>query len=127
MTRTITRWRVCIDYRKLNTATRKDYFSLPFIDQILEQLAGHAYYYFLDWYLGYNQIVIAPEDQEKITFSCPYDTFSYRRMRFGLCNTLATFQRCMIAIFHNMVEQIIEVFMDDFQFLPFHLMHVYIT
>ncbi|XP_062093944.1 uncharacterized protein LOC133799979 [Humulus lupulus] len=67
-----TGWRVCIDYRKLNAATRKDHFPFPFIDQMLERLAGHPYYCFLDSYSGYNQIVIAPEDQEKTTFTCPF-------------------------------------------------------
>nr|GEZ26038.1 reverse transcriptase domain-containing protein [Tanacetum cinerariifolium] len=69
-------WRVCIDYRKLNEATRKD--------------------------------------QEKTTFTCPYGTFAYRRMPFGLCNSSSTFQRCMMAIFHDMIEKTMEVFMDDF-------------
>ncbi|KAK0582674.1 hypothetical protein LWI29_028394 [Acer saccharum] len=109
-----TGWRVCIDYRKLNTATRKDHFPLPFIDQMLERLAGHSHYCFLDGYSGYNQIVIAPEDQEKTTFTCPFGTFAYRRMPFGLCNAPGTFQRCMMSIFSDMVEEIIEVFMDDF-------------
>jgi len=113
-TRTITGWRVCMDYRKLNTATRKDHFSLPFIDQMLERLTGHAYYCFLDAYSGYNQIAIAPEDQEKTTFTCPDGTFTYRRMPFGLCDAPATFQRCMMAIFYDIVERIIEVFMNDF-------------
>ncbi|XP_040369382.1 uncharacterized protein LOC121051265 [Rosa chinensis] len=107
-------WRVCIDYRKLNNATRNDHFPLPFIDQMLERLAGHEYYCFLDGYSGYNQIPIAPEDQDKTTFTCPYGTFAYRRMPFGLCNAPATFQRCMISIFSDMVERFIEVFMDDF-------------
>ncbi|XP_026398776.1 uncharacterized protein LOC113294604 [Papaver somniferum] len=71
-TRVTTRWRVCIDYRKLNSSTRKDHFPLPFIDQMLEILAGHSHYYFLDGYYGYNQIPIAPEDQEKTTFTCPF-------------------------------------------------------
>jgi len=61
-TQLLTKIRVCIDYRKLNAATRKDQFPLPFIDQMLERLAGHEYYYFLDGYSGYNQIPIAPED-----------------------------------------------------------------
>ena len=62
--RTVTGWRVCIDYRKLNTATRKNHYPLPFIDQMLDKLARHSHYYFLDGYSGYNQIVIVPEDQE---------------------------------------------------------------
>jgi len=107
-------WKVCIDYRKLNSMTRKDHFPLPFIDQMLERLAGHTYYCFLDGYSGYNQIPIAPEDQEKTTFTCPFGTFAYRRMPFGLCNAPATFQRCMISIFSDMVGRFLEVFMDDF-------------
>ncbi|GJY17057.1 reverse transcriptase domain-containing protein [Tanacetum coccineum] len=112
--RTVTGWRVCIDYRKLNNATRKDHFPLPFIDQMLERLAGHEYYCFLDGFSGYFQIPIAPEDQEKTTFTCPYGTFAYKRMPFGLCNAPATFQRCMTAIFHELIEDSMEVFMDDF-------------
>ncbi|KAJ0616051.1 putative nucleotidyltransferase, Ribonuclease H [Helianthus annuus] len=113
-TRTVTGWRVCIDYRRLNEATRKDHFPLPFIDQMLERLSGHKFYCFLDGFSGYFQIPIAPEDQEKTTFTCPYGTFAYRRMPFGLCNAPATFQRCMVAIFHDMIEKTMEVFMDDF-------------
>ena len=81
---------MCIDYRKLNSVTRKDNFSLSFMDQILERVAGYEFCYFLDGYSGYNQIAIALEDQEKITFTCPFGTFAYRRMPFGLCNALAT-------------------------------------
>ena len=112
--RTVTGWRICIDYRKLNKATRKDHFPLPFLDQMLDRLAGYKYYCFLDGYSGYNQIAIAPDDQEKTTFTCPYGTFAFRRMPFGLCNAPGTFQRCMMAIFSDMVEKTIEIFMDDF-------------
>ncbi|GJT90094.1 reverse transcriptase domain-containing protein [Tanacetum coccineum] len=113
-TRLVTGWRVCIDYRKLNDATRKDHFPLPFMDQMLERLAGNEYYCFLDGFSGYFQIPIDPQDQEKTTFTCPYGTFAYRRMPFGLCNAPGTFQRCMMAIFHDMIEETMEVFMDDF-------------
>ncbi|GJW02824.1 reverse transcriptase domain-containing protein [Tanacetum coccineum] len=113
-TRLVTGWRVCIDYRKLNDATRKDHFPLPFMDQMLERLAGNEYYCFLDGFSGYFQIPIDPQDQEKTTFTCPYGTFAYRRMPFGLCNAPGTFQRCMMAIFHDMIEKTMEVFMDDF-------------
>nr|XP_028961481.1 LOW QUALITY PROTEIN: uncharacterized protein LOC103409283 [Malus domestica] len=113
-TRLTTGWRMCVDYRKINAGTRKDHFPLPFIDQMLERLAGRAFYCFLDGYSGYNQIPVAPEDQEKTTFTCPFGTFAYRRMPFGLCNAPATFQRCMMSIFTGLVEHVVEVFMDDF-------------
>ncbi|GKE41077.1 reverse transcriptase domain-containing protein [Tanacetum coccineum] len=113
-TRLVTGWRVCIDYRKLNEATRKDHFPLPFMDQMLERLTENEYYYFLDGFSGYFQIPIDPKDQEKTTFTCPYGTFTYRRMPFSLCNAPDTFQRCMMAIFHDMIEKMMEVFMDDF-------------
>nr|GEV13325.1 DNA-directed DNA polymerase [Tanacetum cinerariifolium] len=113
-TRLMTGWRVCIDYQKLNEATQKDHFPLPFMDQMLERLAGNKYYCFLDGFSGYIQIPIDPKDQEKTTFTCPYGTFAYKRMPFGLYNAPGTFQRCMMAIFHDMIEQTMEVFMDDF-------------
>ncbi|GJR43170.1 reverse transcriptase domain-containing protein [Tanacetum coccineum] len=114
LTRLVTGWRVCIDYRKLNEANRKDHFPLPFMDQMLERLAENEFYCFLDGFSGYFQIPIDPQDQEKTTFTCPYGTFAYRRMPFGLCNALGTFQQCMMAIFHDMIEKTMEVFMDDF-------------
>nr|GEV84749.1 putative reverse transcriptase domain, zinc finger, CCHC-type, retrotransposon Gag domain protein [Tanacetum cinerariifolium] len=113
-TRQVTGWRVCIDYRKLNNATSKDHFPLPFIDQIVEKLSGQKFYCFLNGYFRYNQIPIHPDDHAKTTFTCPYRTFSFRRMLFGLCNAPATFQRCMMSIFSDMVGESVEIFMDDF-------------
>ena len=106
------RWHICIDYRELNKATLKDYFPLPFIDQVLDTLAGKKYFSFLDGFSGYNQIQIAPEDQDKTTFTCPWGTFSYKVLPFGLCNAPATFQRAVLAIFDNL--EFVEIYMDDF-------------
>nr|GFA07417.1 DNA-directed DNA polymerase [Tanacetum cinerariifolium] len=87
LTRLVTGWRVCIEYQKLNDATRKDHFPLPFMDQMLERLVGNEFYCFLDGFSWYF-IHIDPQDQKKTTFTCPYGTFTYRRMPFGLCNAL---------------------------------------
>nr|GEY11185.1 reverse transcriptase domain-containing protein [Tanacetum cinerariifolium] len=84
--RLVTGWLICIDYRKLNEATRKDHFPLPFMDQMLERLAGNEYYCFLDGFSGYYQNLIDSKDQEKTAFTCPYGMFAYRRMPFGLYN-----------------------------------------
>ncbi|RDY01456.1 Retrovirus-related Pol polyprotein from transposon 17.6, partial [Mucuna pruriens] len=106
--------RVCIDYRKLNQATRKDHFPLPFIDQVMEKLVGKSHYCFLDGFCGYMQINIAPEDQHKTTFTCLFSTFAYTHMPFGLCNAPSTFQCYMMSIFSDLLLDCMEVFMDDF-------------
>ena len=112
--RTTTGWRMCIDYRMLNKVTRKDHFPLPFIDEMLERLAKHSYFCYLDGYSGYHQVPIHLDDQNKTTFTYPYGMFAYRQMSFGLCNAPASFQQCMMAIFSNLIKKIMEVFMDDF-------------
>ena len=103
-----------IGFRKLNKATKKDHYPLPFIDKMLERLSKHTHFCFLDGYSGFSQIPVSKEDQEKTTFTCSFGTFAYRRMPFGLCNAPATFQRCMTAIFSDFCEKIVEVSMDDF-------------
>ena len=112
--RIVTGYRMVIDFRKLNKATRKDDYPLPFIDQMLERLSKHRHFCFQDGYSGFSQIPVAQSDQEKTTFTCPFGTDAYHRMPFGLCNAPATFQRCMTAIFSDFCEKIVEVFMDDF-------------
>ena len=95
----ITEYKMCVDFRKLNKETIKDHHPLPFMEQILDRLASYSYYCSFDAYSGFSQIVIHPEDQEKTTFTCPYGTYSYKRMSFGLCIATSTFQKCMIHIF----------------------------
>ncbi|KAK1647900.1 hypothetical protein QYE76_065705 [Lolium multiflorum] len=106
--RVVVGYRMCIDFRKVNKVTKKDHYPLPFIDQMLERLSKNTHFCFLDGYSGFSQIVVRAKDQEKTTFTCPYGTYAYRRMPFGLCNAPATFQRCMSAIFHGFCEKIVE-------------------
>ena len=75
-----------IDFRKLNKASKKDHYPLPFIDQMLERLSKHTHFCFLDGYSGFSQIHVSADDQSKTTLTCPFNTFAYRRMPFGLCN-----------------------------------------
>lgn len=84
-------WRVCINYREVNKATLKDHFPLPFIDQVLDTLAGKKYFSFIDGFSGYNQIQVTPEYQDKITFTFPWGTYAYLVLPFGLCNAPAIF------------------------------------
>ncbi|RDY09609.1 Retrovirus-related Pol polyprotein from transposon gypsy, partial [Mucuna pruriens] len=81
---------------------------------VLEKLSAKSHYCFLDGFSGYMQIHIALEDQHKTTFTCPFGTFAYSRMPFGLCNAPSIFQHCMINIFSDLLQDCIEVFMDDF-------------
>ena len=99
--RIVTGYRMVIDFRKLIKATKKDHYPLPFIDQMLERLSKQTHFCFLDGYSGFSQIPMSKEDQEKTIFTCPFGTFAYRHMPFGLCNGPATFQRCMMAIFSD--------------------------
>jgi hypothetical protein len=97
---------MCIDFRKVNKVTKKDHYPLPFIDQMLERLSKKTHFWFLDGYYGFSQIAVKKQDQEKTTFICPYGTYAYRHMPFGLCNAPATFQRCMSAIFMGSVKKL---------------------
>ena len=104
---------VCVLTIKNSTRLqRKITFRYP--DEMLERLANHSFFCFLDGYSGYHQIPIHPNDQENTIFTCQYGTYANRRMSFGLCNAPASFLRCMMSIFSDMIEKIMEVFMDDF-------------
>jgi len=108
------RWRIFVNYRELNKATKKDHFPLPFIDQVLDGFAGKKFFSFLDGFSEYNQIQISPEDQDKTTFTCPWGTFAYWVLPFGLCNAPATFQRAVLSILVELVHDAVEIYMDDF-------------
>jgi len=94
-------------------ATKKDHFPWPFMEHIL-RLAERSHYCFLDGYSGSIKVPIAPEDQEKTTFTCAFSTYAFRTMPFDLCNTPATSQRCMMSIFFYFITKIVKVFIDDF-------------
>lgn len=106
--------RICQDFRKLNTVTKKDHFHLPFSDAILKTVIGHECYSFLDGCSGYNQVQIAPQDRSLTTFTVDWGTFAYNVMPFGLCNAPATFQRAMMTTFQKYLQTFIEIFLDAF-------------
>ena len=105
--------RMCVEYQDLNRAGPKDNFPLPHIDVLVDNTANFALFSFMDGFLGYNQIKMALEDMEKMTFVTLWGTFCYKVMSFGLKNTGATYQRAMVALFHDMMHKEIEVYMDD--------------
>lgn len=104
--------RVCTDFRDLNLACLKENYPTPFIDQIIDECAGHKVFSFMDGFFGYNQIQIKEEDKHKTAFICPWGTFAYRKMPFGLKNAWATFQRAMSYAFHD-IKHIVEAYLDD--------------
>jgi len=105
--------RMCVEYQDLNRAGPKDNFPLPHIDVLVDNTANFALFSFMDGFLGYNQIKMALEDMEKMTFVTLWGTFCYKVMSFGLKNVRATYQRAMVALFHDMMHKEIEVYVDD--------------
>nr|GEV61253.1 reverse transcriptase domain-containing protein [Tanacetum cinerariifolium] len=106
-TRLVTGWRVCIDYRKLNEATRKDHFPLSFMDQMLERLAGNKYYFFLNGFSGYFQIPIDPKDKEKTTFTAHMECLLIAASLLGYAMLQARFRGIVLG--HKISKQGIEV------------------
>ena len=105
--------RMCVDYRDLNRASPKDNFPLPHIDTLVDNIAKHSLFSFMDGFSGYNQIRMAQEDMEKTTFLTMWGTFCYKVMPFGLKNAGAIYQRAMVTLFHDMMHKEIEVYVDD--------------
>jgi len=108
------KWRICVEFREINKETLRDHFPFPFLDQVLDTLPGKQHVSFLYGFSGYNQIQIAPEDQENTTFTCLCGTFSYRFFPFGLSNSTATFQRVVLGIFSDLIDECVEIYMDEF-------------
>jgi hypothetical protein len=104
--------RVYTDFHDLNKACPKDNYPTPFIDQIIDECDNCEAFSFMDGFLGYNQIQIKPEDQQKMAFIFLWGTFSYRKMPFGLKNVGATFQWAMSFSFHDL-KHIVEAYLDD--------------
>ena len=83
------------------------------MDLLIDSAAGNAMFSFMDGFSGYNQIKMAPKDAEKSAFRTPMGNFYYTVMPFGLKNAGATYQRAMTAIFHDMMHQELEDYVDD--------------
>ncbi len=105
---------ICVDYRKLNSQTKKDPFPLPFLDIILDTIVGHKMYSFMDGYNGYNQVKMVEEDKEKTSFIFKWGAYAYNIMPFGLCNALATFQKIVTQTFKEYLNDFMQIFLHDF-------------
>ena len=107
------KWRICIDYTKLNKSCPKDSFPLPRINQLVDTIAGHKLLNFMDTYFGYNQICMCPEDQDKMAFTIDYGLYCYKVMPFGLKNVGVAYQRLVNKVFANLIGKTMEVYIDD--------------
>ena len=106
--------RVCVDYRNLNAVTVTDAFPLPFTNNVLDAVAGHDMYSFLDGFTGYNQVRMHLDDQEKTTFVTDWGVYVVVVMMFRLKTTPTTFQRAITEIFGDYIPAFMQVFLDDF-------------
>ena len=104
---------MCVDYSSLNKVCRKDLFSLPRIDQIVDFTSGCETLCFLDAYSGYNQIMMKESDQLVTSFLTPFGSFCYVTMPFGLKDTGAMYQRCMLKCFGDLIGRTVEAYVDD--------------
>ena len=105
--------RLCIDYRQLNKLTIKNKYSLPRIDDLLDQLRGATVFSKIDLRSGYHHILVKPEDMQKMTFRSHYEHYEYVMMSFGVTNAPAIFMDYMNRIFRPYLDQFVVVFIDD--------------
>ena len=102
---------MCVDYRRLNTKTRKD--ALPRVDEIFDHLAGAKYFSMVNLKSAYNQVEIDESDQHKTALMMPMGLYEYTKMPYGLCNSPATFQRLMHIVFREEMNEKVLIFLDD--------------
>ncbi|GKV53162.1 hypothetical protein SLEP1_g59700 [Rubroshorea leprosula] len=107
------KWRMCIDYTNLNNAYPKDCYPMPSIDKLVEAASGNETLSLLDAYLGYHQVPMAPEDEEKTAFYAGDEIYCYVMMPFGLKNAGATYQKMVTIVFHAQIGKNLEVYVDD--------------
>ena len=106
-------WRLCIDYRKLNSVTKKDAHPLPRVEDIFDTPAVSKFFTTLDLAMGYHQVELHPDDREKTAFSTPFGLFQYTVMPFGLATAPATFMRLMTIVFSGMLYNTCLAYLDD--------------
>ena len=120
--------RLCVDLRNLNKCSKKDNYPLPKMEHLLQKVPRARVMSFLDGFLGYNQIVVHLEDQEKTSFTTPWGTFMYSKMPFGLMNDGATFQRAMDIAFVGDKDKFVLIYLDDITVFSsshkYHLQHL---
>ena len=105
--------RLCVDFKNLNKFSKKDNYPLPKMEHLLQKVSGTKVMSFLDGFLGYNQVDVHPDDQEKTTFTTPWGTFMYSKMIFGLMNVGDTFQRAMDIAFVGENDKFFLIYLDD--------------
>jgi hypothetical protein len=115
---------ICVHLRKLNDSCLHDHFSIPFTDEVLENVGGQEAYSFTDGFSSYHQIRIALEDSHKTTFSIEWGSFHYIVMPFGLKNAPAIFSRVVVATFKDFIHKFLEVYLDDWEM--FSLLKYYV-
>jgi hypothetical protein len=98
------KWRMCVDYTSLSKACPKDPFPLPYIDQVVDSILGYETLCFIEAYSGYHQITMKESDQLATSFIIPFGSYCYVTMPFGLKNTGATYQRCMLRCFRDLIR-----------------------
>ena len=107
-----TKLNICVYFRELNKVTLIDPFPTPYADEILNEVAGHECYSFIDEFSGYNQVPIPKEDQKKTTFVCEFGSFTYKVMPFGLKNAPALFSRIVVKTFQEYIYKTMAVYFD---------------